>query len=167
MIAQTTIREERPGDEDAIRALTAAAFENAPHASGTEARIVDALRRDGDLALSLVAEADGSIVGHVAFSPVRIDGQDGAFGLGPVSVVPDHQRRGIGRALIEEGLARLTDRRALACVLIGDPGYYARFGFRAGALTCRDVPLAYVQGTALSGPPPRGEIAYAPGFDAA
>ena len=161
------VREARAGDEDAIAALTAAAFEGAAYASGTEARIVDALRRDGDLALSLVAEADGQLSGHVAFSPVRIDGHDGVFGLGPVSVAPGRQRRGIGGTLIEEGLARLTASGASACVLIGDPAYYARFGFEAGALTYRDVPRAFVQGRALAGGMPHGEIAYAPGFDAA
>jgi len=92
------IRPERPGDIDAIRALTTAAFKDAPFSSGTEAGIVDVLRADGALVVSLVAEEDGRVVGHVAFSPVRIDVAEGDwYGLGPVSVEPARQRRGIGQ----------------------------------------------------------------------
>ena len=95
------IRDERPGDEDAIHALTAEAFRPMPYSSGTEPAIIRALRASGALTLSLVAVEDGAIVGHVAFSPVAIDGQDeGWFGLGPISVSADRQRQGIGRALI-------------------------------------------------------------------
>ena len=102
------IRTERPLDADAIGSLTSAAFKGMVHSSGTEAAIVDALRREGALALSLVAEKDGLLVGHVAFSPVTIDGKAGGwFGLGPVSVLPAQQRSGTGSALIREGLERL------------------------------------------------------------
>src|SRR5262245_55623298 len=91
------IRGERPGDARAIRSITNAAFAGAEHSSGTEAAIVDALRASGAMTVSLVAVAGNEVVGHVAFSPVRIDGQDfGWYGLGPVSVRPDCQKQGIG-----------------------------------------------------------------------
>lgn len=160
------IRPETPGDADAIRALTAAAFAGAPHASGTEPAIVDALRRDGDLVLSLVATDDADVVGHVAFSPVTVGGAGGYCGLGPISVAPTRQRSGIGTALIERGLAELCSRSARGCVLVGDPGYYARFGFEAGQLTYEGVPDAYVQGLGLADGAPEGVLAYAPGFAA-
>ena len=162
------IRAERPGDEDAIRALTTAAFAGGPFGAGTEAAIVDALRRDGDLVLSLVAEADGEAVGHVAFSPVRIGGAaEGLFGLGPVCVAPPRQGGGIGSALIEAGLAELSARGARACVLVGDPGYYERFGFRAlDGLTYEGIPGRYVLARGVTGEAPTGALAYAPGFEA-
>ena len=126
-----TIREERAGDASAIATLTEAAFRDAPHRSGTESAIVERLRSDGDLALSLVlVNADETIIGHAAFSPVTIsDGTPGWFGLGPVSVIPLRQRAGIGTALIQAGLDRLRSRRARGCVVLGEPAYYGRFGF--------------------------------------
>jgi putative acetyltransferase len=163
------IRSERPGDADAIRAVTSAAFRDAPHSSGTEAAIVDGLRDAGALAVSLVAIEDGEIVGHAAFSPVTIDSGPGRwFGLGPVSVRPDRQRRGIGGVLIRAGLERLRKSRAEGCVVLGDPAYYGRFGFRSDrGLRYRDLPgelfqkLAFVDGGA------EGEVEYHPAFDAA
>ena len=102
-----TIRDERPGDFVAIAALTQAAFRDAEHSDGTEPAIVERLRTDGDLTLSLVAE-DGELLGHAAFSPVTVsDGSTGWYGLGPVSVSPHRQREGIGSALIRVGLERL------------------------------------------------------------
>ncbi|MFC7539140.1 GNAT family N-acetyltransferase [Siccirubricoccus deserti] len=95
------IRPEEFSDIQAIRAVVAEAFTDAPHSSGTETVIVDALRRDGALTISLVAEDEGEVIGHVAFSPVTIDGvATGRFGLGPVAVRSDRQRSGIGQALI-------------------------------------------------------------------
>lgn len=124
------VRAERPGDSNAIHDVIEAAFAGATHASGTEAAIVAALRAAGVLSLSLVAEEKGKIVGHVAFSPVAVeDGAVGWFGLGPVAVRPDRQRRGIGDALIAEGLGRLKAAEAAGCVVLGDPAYYGRFGF--------------------------------------
>ena len=159
------IRPETNADHEAIRALTTAAFAGAPHASGTEAAIIHALRAAGALALSLVAE-DGGVVGHIAFSPVTIDGQDcGWFGLGPVSVAPDRQGQGIGGALIREGLARLAASGAQGCVLLGDPGYYTRFGFATDPdLVLPDVPPEYFQRLVLAGTPARGTVSFHPGF---
>lgn len=162
------IRAEQPGDIDTIRLLTQAAFENAPHSSQTEAAIVDALRDAGALTLSLVGLEGDEIVGHVAFSPVTINGEDGDwYGLGPVSVWPDRQAKGIGQALIREGLAQLRQRNAGGCVVLGDPGYYSRFGFSSDPdLQYGDIPPEYFQRLAFGAALPKGEVAYHPGFDA-
>jgi len=161
-----SIRPEAPGDEAVIRALTAAAFADEPHSDGGEPRIVDALRSDGDLALSLVAEAGERIVGHLAFSPVSIaDGTPGWFGLGPVSVWPEFQSQGIGSALIRHGIADLRDRGARGIVLLGDPKYYARFDFvQHPQLTYPGPPPEYFQYLLLEGEMPSGEVRYAPAF---
>lgn len=160
------IRPETMADAAAIAALTTAAFATAPHASGTEAAIVAALRDAGALSLSLVAGEGGRITGHVAFSPVTIDGRAcGWFGLGPVSVAPDRQGQGIGAALIRDGLARLAAMGAKGCVLLGDPGYYRRFGFEADpGLRLPEVPPQYFLRLVLAGAPPAGIVAYHPGF---
>lgn len=162
-----TLRLERPGDEAAIRALTAAAFRDMPFSDGSEPRIVDALRADGDLSLSLVAlNMDDAIVGHIAFSPVTIsDGTPGWFGLGPVSVIPTRQRTGIGSKLIERGLADLAGSGARGCVVLGDPAYYARFGFAHDpGLAYPGPPAEYFQRLVFSGPPPSGTVCSAPAF---
>lgn len=165
--ADLRIRHEEPRDAAAIRALTEAAFRGKPYSSGTEARIVDALRAADALAISVVAVLDEAIVGHAAFSPVTINGQmDHWFGLGPVSVSPDQQRRGVGQALIRDGLDRLRGLNAKGCVVVGDPGYYRRFGFENDAdLRYGDIPQMYVQRLAFVEPPPQGEVAFHPGFD--
>lgn len=162
-----SIRLEREGDEADIAALTTAAFREAPHKSGTEAAIVERLRLHGDLALSLVVEdADGAIAGHVAFSPVTIsDGTPGWFGLGPVSVVPTNQRASIGTALIRDGLERLKDSGAGGCVVLGEPAYYGRFGFRHDPkLVFPGPPPEYFAALRFSGSEPVGTVAYAPAF---
>jgi putative acetyltransferase len=161
-----SIRAERPGDEAAIRAVIAAVFAGVPFSDGSEPGIVDALRAAGDLALSLVAETGGAVAGHVAFSPVIIEGgEDGWFGLAPVSVRPDHQRLGIGSRLIEAGIAELRLRAARGVVLVGDPVYYVRFGFE------RDPRLVYprpggefLQRLVLSGSGTGGVVRYARAF---
>lgn len=119
-----TVRFERPGDEAAIDAVNLAAFDGP-----IEAALVRGLRRNGGLTLSLVAERAGHIVGHVAFSPVTLSTGRVVQGLGPVSVLPNHQRHGVGRALIEQGLAQLKADGHELCVVLGHPSYYPRFGF--------------------------------------
>lgn len=163
-----TIRDETPADAAAIRALTEAAFRDAPHGSGAEAAIVDALRAAGALGLSLVACENGQITGHAAFSPVRIGTGEGQwFGLGPISVRADRRRHGIGAALVREGLSRLRRQGAAGAVVLGDPAWYGRFGFISdGALRYGDIPAAYMQRVLLAGPPPEGEVRYHPAFDA-
>jgi putative acetyltransferase len=161
------MRPERPTDIAAIASVTEAAFRDAPHTSHTEQYIVAALRNAGALAVSLVAESDGEIVGHVAASPVRIDGAPGWFGLGPLSVRPDHQRAGVGTALVYALIDELKVRRAAGCVLLGDPAYYRRFGFRAEpGLVLPDVPPEYFQALSLDGSLPRGVVAYHDAFEA-
>ena len=160
------IRPETAADGGAIRALTEAAFEGAPHSSGTEAAIVDALRAAGQLTLSLVAESGGAVVGHAAISPVTIgEGAGGWFGLGPVSVRPDRQGRGIGAALVGEALARVERLGAAGCVVLGDPGYYQRFGFAVvPGLRFEGVPPEYFMAQAFRGELPRGAVTYHAAF---
>ena len=101
------IRNEIESDAQAIAEITQTAFATCPYGDHTEQFIINALRAAGALTVSLVAEIDRNVVGHVAFSPVTIsDGNPHWYGLGPVSVLPQHQRQGIGTALIREGLAR-------------------------------------------------------------
>lgn len=167
--ARIIIRPERPGDETAIAAVTRAAFADLPQSSQTEAAIIAALRAAGALTLSLVAEDDdGGIVGHIAFSPVQIDGRDGPWvGLGPVSVLPGRQQHGIGGMLIREGLARLAGSGTELVVLLGHPGYYPRFGFvHDPALTYEGHITPAFQRLVLSGDPPIGRVSYHPGFAA-
>jgi putative acetyltransferase len=125
------IREETTSDIDAITKITIAAFKTLEVSNQTEQFIIKALRAAGALTLSLVAEIDGQVVGHIAFSPVTIsDGSQGWYGLGPVSLQPDYQKRGIGKSLINDGLSQLKNMGGKGCVLVGDPNFYKRFGFR-------------------------------------
>ena len=128
------IRTEQARDIEAITQVTYAAFLGKFSDHPTEHLIVNGLREAGMLTLSLVAEVNGKIVGHVAFSPVTINEQFvGWYGLGPISVAPDLQKQGIGSKLILDGLARLRDLGAKGCVLEGSPAYYERFGFKPRA----------------------------------
>lgn len=163
-----TIRPELPSDIAAIHAVTRAAFLNAPHTDHTEHFIVDALRRAGVLTLSLVAELEGQVVGHVAVSPVVIsDGAAGWYGLGPISVLPEFQGQGIGTQLMSAALQSLRDLGANGCVLLGDPGYYARFGFQPyPGLELPDVPPEYFQAFPFGTTVPRGVVTYHVGFEA-
>ncbi len=123
------VRPETPADVSVITDLTVAAFRTLAISNHTEQFIITALRAAGALTLSLVAEVDGRVVGHIAFSPVTIsDGSQSWYGLGPVSVLPEFQGQGIGGALIRDGLSRLKDLNACGCCLVGHPGYYTRFG---------------------------------------
>ena len=163
-----TIRNECSDDIDAITALTSAAFEHQEHSSHTEQFIVNALRRSQQLAVSLVAVENGEIVGHVALSPVSISsGAIGWYGLGPISVRPDRQHMGIGSALMNAALSELKRLGGAGCVLLGDPGYYSRFGFKVQpGLELAGVPPEYFQALSLSGDFPVGSVQYQPAFDA-
>ena len=160
------IRNETAADRAVIHAVTEAAFRHEPHSDQREATIVDALRDAGALSISLVAEHDNEVIGHVAASPVTIDGRVGDwFGLGPVSVLPAWQRRGIGRRLVEALLEALRARGAGGCVVLGDPAYYGRFGFLTTPdLQLPDVPPEYFQSLHLSGSLPSGTVTYHAGF---
>lgn len=161
------IRNERPGDAEAIHSITVAAFQTVPYGDGSEGRIIDALRTAGALSLSLVAEEDGAIIGQVTFSPITIDGCAGPwFGLGPVSVTPARMHHGIGSALIREGLSRLGAKGAELCVLLGNPAYYGRFGFEHDpALLCDDGRPEAFQRLVLKGKKPAGKAAFHKAFE--
>ncbi len=126
------IRNEIKSDIKAISEITKAAFETLAISSHTEHFIIDALRDANALTISLVAVAGEKVVGHIAFSPVTVsEGSPGWYGLGPISVLPELQRQGIGKSLIREGLSSLKLLGAKGCVLVGDPGYYEQLGFRS------------------------------------
>lgn len=160
------VRKEEASDVDAIFAVTAAAFEGHPYSHQTEPFIVNALRAAGALTVSLVAEDEGRVVGHVAFSPVTIsDGGADWYGLGPISVPPECQRRGIGTALINEGLAALKALGARGCVLVGEPAFYQRFGFRSvPELTMEHVPPEYILALPFGETAAQGVVAHHEAF---
>lgn len=166
------IRYETPADVLAIEALTIAAFADASHTSHTEHFIVQALREAHVLALSLVAEDQGQIVGHVALSPVTITDCHGRranrwYGLGPISVLPARQGQGVGSRLMERALAELRAMPAAGCVLLGDPAYYTRFSFKAEpGLELPGMPPEYFMALALEGPVPAGIAQYSDAFNA-
>lgn len=126
------LRRELPVDQSAVRAVHNAAFGGG--ADAAEAQLVDNLRADGDViaALSIVAVVDGDVVGHVVCSRASIADWP-SIGLGPLGVIPACQRRGVGQALMHAVLAAADALDAPAVALLGDPGYYSRFGFVAGA----------------------------------
>lgn len=161
------IRSETPADVSSIENVTALAFCDAPHTSHTEQHIVNALRRAGALSVSLLAELNKVVVGHVALSPVVIsDGSDGWYGLGPISVLPAYQRRGVGSALMREAIAALRHLDAKGCVVLGDPGYYRRFGFQPDpGLTLAGVPPEYFQALFLGQASPQGSVRYHAAFE--
>lgn len=164
------IRDERPSDHAAIRAVTLAAFASVPQSRQTEAAIVEALRQSGSLTISLVAVDGEQVIGHIAISPVTIEDRDDRdwYGGGPLAVHPDYQRRGVGTSLIRAAQQRLTDLGACGCVLVGDPAYYQRFGFRSHpGLTMAHVPPANLLAVALgTAEVPSGRVTFAPAFDA-
>ena len=166
MSQEIYIRPEISDDEAAIADITTKAFANTPHSNQKEALIIQDLRNARALSLSLVAEVSGEIVGHVSFSKVMIDGQDlGYYGLAPVSVLPEYQGQKIGSMLIEYGLKTLKESDAAGCVLLGEPDYYQRFGFKAeGKLTLEGVPPEYFMALAFAPPLPSGIVTYHQAF---
>jgi putative acetyltransferase len=164
---QVVIRTETAADVPAIEAVTISAFLNSSHTSHTEQFIVAALRNAGLLTISLVADAEGTVIGHVAVSPVTIsDGACGWFGLGPVAVAPDHQCRGVGSRLMHAALRILREQGAAGCVLLGEPKFYRRFGFQADPnLILPDVPPEYFQAISFDSSRPRGTVTYHEAFN--
>ncbi len=162
------IRDETQDDIPVITEVTAAAFETLEISGHTEQFIIEALRSAKALTVSLVAEVDGRVVGHIAFSPVTIsDGARDWYGLGPVSVLPEYQRRGIGKALIQAGLSRLKDLGAQGCCLVGHPQYYIKFGFEnVAGLTLEGVPPEVFFALAFDGRFPQGEVSFHAAFAA-
>lgn len=162
------IREENTVDIPVISEVTIAAFETLEISNHTEQFIIDALRSAKALAVSLVAEVDGVIVGHIAFSPVTMsDGTKDWYGLGPVSVRPDFQCKGIGKALIQEGLSRLRSLKAKGCCLVGHPEYYRQFGFRnVDGLVLEGVPQEVFFVLSFEGKLPQGKVMFHEAFNA-
>lgn len=160
------IRKETEKDFAAIGALLASAFRTAPHSQQTEHLIVDALRKSGNLTLSLIAEEDDELVGCIAFSPVLINGRHSDwFGLGPVAVTPDRQGMGIGSELVQSGIRHLRANDARGCVVLGEPNYYSRFGFTPlPDLKLDGVPDQYFMAFPLTDQSPTGTVDYDPAF---
>lgn len=162
------IRDETMADAAVIRDVTVAAFKTLEISRQTEHFIIEALRSTGALALSLVAEVDGQVVGHIAFSPVTIsDGSPNWYGLGPVSVRPEHQRMGIGKSLIKEGLSQLQNMNARGCCLVGHPEYYKKLGFvNVSGLMHEGVPPEFFFAMPFDGHVPHGTVAFHDAFNA-
>lgn len=156
------IRRETPADVDAIRSVTNLAFKNGP-----EAPLIDWLREDEGWIpeLSLVAEG---VVGHVVGTRGYVGDSFPAIGIGPVSVHPDHQGRGVGKALMHAVLGAAEARGELAVILLGSPAYYSRFGFRLASEFGITPPVAewapHFQAR-LFGSVPAGEFRYAEPFN--
>jgi len=134
---QSLLRPEKSADFSAIYALTKAAFAPMPFAAGNEQDLINTLRDEGALSLSLVAEYQEQVIAHIAFSIATTkDESTHWYGLGPVSVAPHLQRQGIGSKLILHGLALLRQRNADGCILVGNAEYYKRFGFQLAPQLC-------------------------------
>jgi len=168
MNPKIVIRNESDADVSAITEVTVAAFKTLEISNHTEQFIIAALRAAGALTVSLVAELNGRVVGHIAFSPVTMsDGTPSWYGLGPVSVLPEYQRQGIGGALIREGLSRLKRLGARGCCLVGHPEYYKRFGFQnTRGLVHEGVPEEVFFAMSFDGHMPQGVVEFHEGFKA-
>jgi putative acetyltransferase len=160
------IRPEAPGDHAAIYDITQRAFTPMPYAAGDEQELIGKLREAGVLALSLVAEKDGIVVGQVSFSPAfAADGSPGWYALGPVSVEPELKHKGIGSQLIRAGILWLKEQEAAGCVLVGNPAYYSRFGFRLfPELAPEGEPAEYFQILPLRIEGPATVVGFHPAF---
>lgn len=161
------IRIECPADIPGVRAVNEAAFETT-----AEAALVDALRENGKFVLSLVADIEGEIVGHILFTDIEMEpggGQARMLGLAPMAVRPEWQGRGIGSALVRRGLEDCRELGYRGVVVLGHPDFYPRFGFtpasRHGITCIYDAPDAAFMVVALEGAElPRGRALYQPEF---
>ncbi|KNG90876.1 hypothetical protein ANOM_000994 [Aspergillus nomiae NRRL 13137] len=166
---QIRIRPETDSDVSAIDEVISTAFLNAEHTDHTEQFIVRGLREANQLSISLVAEDEVThkIVGHVAVSPVKIsDGSENWYGLAPVAVSPECQGKGIGSMLIKRVMADLQVRDAAGCVVLGNPKYYTRFGFKVEpSLQLPGVPPEYFMALTWRMPTPTGTVSYHQAFD--
>jgi putative acetyltransferase len=160
------LRPEIPSDRLAIHDLTQRAFAPMPYAEGDEQDLIDALRDAGVLALSLVAEEGGVIMGQVTLSPATHEtGAAGWYALGPVSAEPTRKHQGIGSALIRAAIDWMRHQGASGCILVGNPAYYSRFGFQSGAEhSPHGQPAQFFQVLVLSGEVPAGRFAFHPLF---
>lgn len=168
MNRKVAIRSATDADAGAITEVTVAAFKTLEVSNHTEQFIITALRAAKALTVSLVAEVEGRVVGHIAFSPVAIsDGTRNWYGLGPVSVLPQYQRQGIGKALVQEGLSRLRSMNAQGCCLVGHPDYYRKFGFTSmPGLVLEGVPQEFFFALSFDGHIPQGAVSFHDAFKA-
>jgi putative acetyltransferase len=168
MSPKIVIRNETDADVSTITEVTIAAFKTLAISNHTEQFIIEALRAAKALTVSLVAEVNGRVIGHIAFSPVTIsDGTRNWYGLGPVSVLPEYQRKGVGKALIQEGLSRLKDLNAHGCCLVGHPDYYRKFGFKnVSGFVHEGVPQEVFFALSFDGHTPQGTFTFHEGFKA-
>ena len=160
------IRNETTSDIEVISEITIAAFRTLAISNHTEQFIINALRNANALTISLVAEVDGRVVGHIAFSPVTIsDGSPNWYGLGPVSVSPEYQKQGIGKSLVNEGLSLLKAMGGKGCALVGDPAYYQGFGFRNFPSLIHDgIPQEVFLALPFDNEIPQGTVVFHEGF---
>jgi putative acetyltransferase len=162
------IRNETDADAGTITEVTIAAFKTLEISHHTEQFVIEALRAAKALTVSLVAEVDGRVIGHIAFSPVTLsDGTRDWYGLGPVSVLPECQRKGTGKALVQEGLLRLKALNAQGCCLVGHPDYYRKLGFKnIPGLVHEGVPQEVFLALSFDGHTPQGTVTFHEGFKA-
>lgn len=162
------IRPETSMDIGAITEVTIAAFKTLAISNHTEQFVIEALRAAKALTISNVAEMNGRVIGHIAFSPVTIsDGTQDWYGLGPVSVLPEYHRCGVGKALIENGLSQLKGLHARGCCLVGHPAYYNKFGFKTTpGFVFEGVPPEVFLALPFDGHLPRGTVTFHEGFKA-
>ncbi len=161
-MTERAIRPATPAYGPAIAALNDTAFDGPD-----EARIIERLNADGDLLLSWVLAESDLVIGHIAFFRIRVDGEDIAAGLGPMSVAPGHQRRGHGSALVRAGLAALAPRRRPIVFVLGHPGFYPRFGFDPALAMPFEAPWsgpAFMAKRLGEGAPVAGELTYPRAF---
>ena len=160
------IRQETQADIEPITEITKLAFENHPFSRNTEQFIIHALRTANALTVSLIAQIDGTVVGHIAFSPVSFtDGSENWYGLGPISVTPAYQKQGIGTSLVNQGLRLLKDADAQGVCLVGDPNFYKRFGFKSpDGLQHKGVPQENFLALPFDSRIPQGIVEFHPAF---
>ena len=161
-----TIRSEEERDIEAIHSITIEAFKTVAISNKTEQFIIKALRRANALSVSLVAEVEDTVIGHIAFSPIVIsDGSTDWYTLGPISVKPAFQKNGVGGALIEKGISMVKKTGGRGCLLVGDPKYYSRYGFKTDSrLSIDGVPPDVLLVQPFFEPVPEGKVQLHEGF---
>jgi putative acetyltransferase len=165
-VTDYTIRPEYSDEAPAIRAMVMRAFKGHPYSDGDEADVIERLRADGELVLSLVAVEGDRIIGQITYSrAILMNGEEGWYVLGPVAVDPRHQGKGIGRALIETGEAAIKAGGAKGLTVLGDPKIYSRFGFDTNTAMWLEGDLAWAfQVKSFGAPIPACEQRYVRAF---
>ncbi|MFQ1046756.1 GNAT family N-acetyltransferase [Avibacterium paragallinarum] len=162
------LRQSRIEDNQEIENVIQEAFANMPFSDGKEALLVRRLYENNEVVLSLVAENEGKIIGHILFSPATI-GQQPALALAPLSVLPQWQKQGVGKALILAAHQQLKNKEYAAIVVLGHPEYYSRFGYQTASHYGITAPFPLPEGVLrvlpFTEPPPQGEIIYAKAFN--